>query len=87
MLKSASFRNFKRSAQSWSWSKCAPTNSFNTRVVVYEKNPDVVQLMIAQPFVQLAPQPVGLTFEIPCFARVGGAMAVRPMGLVFLDGV
>jgi hypothetical protein len=62
-------------------------NSFKTRVVVYEKNPDVVQIMIAQPFVQLAPQPTGLVWEIPCYSRIGGAMAVRPLGIVIMDGL
>jgi hypothetical protein len=59
----------------------------NTRVVVYEKNPDVVQLIQAQPFVQLAPQPTGLVWEVPCYSRVGGAMAVRPLGIVYMDGL
>jgi hypothetical protein len=62
-------------------------DSFNTRVVVYEKNPDVVQLMSAQMFVQLAPQPTGLVWEIPCYSRLGGAMCVRPLGIVYMDGV
>jgi hypothetical protein len=62
-------------------------NSFKTRIVVYEKNPDVVQIMIAQPFVQLAPQPTGLVWEIPCYSRIGGAMAVRPLGIVVMDGL
>ena len=65
----------------------ASTNAHKTRVVVYEKNPDVVELVIAQPFVQLAPQPVGLGFLIPCYSRIGGAKAVRPYGVKCLDGV
>ena len=62
------------------------TNSYNTLVMVYEKNPDVVQLMIAQPFVQLAPQPVGLALEIPCYSRIGGAMAILPLGVRTMAG-
>lgn len=58
-----------------------------TRVIVYEKNPDVVQLVQAQPFVQLAPQPTGLVWEIPCYSRIGGAMAVRPLGITYIDGL
>jgi hypothetical protein len=57
-----------------------------TRVVVYDKDPDVVQLMVAQSFTQLAPQLAGLMYEIPCFSRLGGAMAVRPRGIVAMDG-
>jgi len=62
-------------------------DAFKTRTVVYEKNPEVMQLMVAQPFTQLAPQPVQLTWVIPCFSRVGGAMSVRPLGLRFMDGL
>ena len=61
-------------------------NSFLTRIVVYEKNPDVVQLMIAQPFVQLAPQATNLVWEIPTYSRVGGAMCIRPLGITYMDG-
>jgi hypothetical protein len=58
-----------------------------TRVVVYEKNPDVVQLIQAQSFIQLAPQPVGLVLEVNCYSRIGGAMMVRPVGLTYIDGL
>ena len=70
-----------------SGSSIGSTDTFNTRIMVYEKNPDVVQLMVAQPFVQLAPQPVGLVWSIPTYSRIGGAMAVRPLGIVVMDGV
>ena len=59
----------------------------NTRVMVYEKSPEVVQLIQVQPFVQLAPQMVGLNVEVPCYSRIGGAMAIRPLGAVILDGL
>ena len=62
------------------------SDSFNTRVMVYEKNPDVIQLVVAQPFVQLSPQPVGLALEVPCYSRVGGALSVRPLGIRVMDG-
>lgn len=58
----------------------------STRICVYEKNPDVMQLMVAQPFVQLAPQAVGLVWEVPVYSRIGGAMSVRPLGFVYIDG-
>jgi hypothetical protein len=58
-----------------------------TRVVVYEKNPEVMQLVQAAPFTQLAPQPTGLAWEIPCYERIGGAMSIRPLGIVFMDGL
>jgi hypothetical protein len=61
--------------------------ALKTRVVVYEKDPDVVQLIQAQPFVQLAPQPTGLVWSIPTYSRIGGAMCVRPLGIVYMDGL
>lgn len=60
---------------------------FKTRVMVYQKDPDVCELVVAQPFVQLAPQPRDLTWKVPCFSRVGGAKAVRPLAMRIMDGV
>jgi hypothetical protein len=57
-----------------------------TRIVVYDKDPDVVQLMQAQSFMQLAPQQAGLIYSIPCYSRLGGAMCVRPLGIACMDG-
>jgi hypothetical protein len=70
-----------------SGSNIKASNSFLTRIMVYEKNPDCMQLMIAQPFTQLAPQATNLVWEIPTFSRVGGAMSVRPLGVTFMDGL
>ena len=70
-----------------SGSAIGSSDSFDTVVMVYEKNPDVVQLMVAQPFVQLAPQLVGLAIEIPAYSRIGGAMAVRPLGIRTMAGL
>ena len=58
-----------------------------TRVVVYERNEEVMRLIQAAPFTQLAPQPVGLAWEIPTYSRIGGAMGQRPLGLVYIDGL
>jgi hypothetical protein len=61
--------------------------AYFTRAMVYDKDPDVVRLMMAQPFVQLAPQASGLVWEVPVFSRIGGAMCVRPLGIVYIDGL
>jgi hypothetical protein len=55
--------------------------------MTYEKSPEVMQLIQVQPFVQLAPQMVGLAVEVPCYSRIGGAMSVRPLGAVVMDGL
>jgi hypothetical protein len=70
-----------------SGSSMGSTDAFKTRVMVYEKNPEVMSLVIAQPFVQLAPQPRDLTWKIPCYSRIGGAMSVRPLGVRYMDGL
>lgn len=57
-----------------------------TRIMVYDDSEDVIQLMEAQPFVQLAPQLAGLEYTVPCYERSGGVKAVRPLGAVCIDG-
>jgi hypothetical protein len=59
----------------------------NTMVLVYAKDPEVFQLIVPQPFTQLAPQPTSLTWEIPCFSRIGGVMSPQPLGATTLSGV
>lgn len=61
--------------------------ALNTRIMVYEKNPEVAQLVQVLPFTQLAPQAVGLAWEVPCFARNGGALSMRPLGACIMDGI
>ncbi len=58
-----------------------------TVVMVYDKDPDVIQLMQAQSFIQLAPQLTGLVYSIPCFSRLAGAMSARPLGIACMAGV
>lgn len=59
----------------------------NTRVLVWEDNDEVMRLVQPQPFIQLAPQPTGLVWEIPCYSRVGGAMSMRAGACVYMDGL
>lgn len=61
--------------------------AFNTRIIGYESgNPEVMQLIQAQSFLMLAPQPTGLALQVPVYSRIGGAMSIRPLGIQFLDG-
>lgn len=60
--------------------------ALKTRIVVCDDDEDVVQLMEAQPFVQLAPQLTGLEYTVNCYERSGGVKAVRPLGIVCMDG-
>ena len=56
------------------------------RILVYDRDPEVMQLIQAQPFTQLAPQDVGLTWLVNTYSRIGGAMSPQPLGLSYMDG-
>ena len=58
----------------------------NGRIIVYDRDPEVMQLVQAQPFTQLAPQDVGMVWTVPCYSRIGGAMSPQPLGLTYMDG-
>lgn len=59
----------------------------NGRVMAYEKDPNVLKLVVAQPFTQLPPQPVGLSWIVPCLSQVGGVMVIRPQAVTYMDGL
>jgi hypothetical protein len=56
------------------------------RILVYDRDPEVMQLIQAQPFTQLAPQDVGLTWLVNTYSRIGGAMSPQPLGISYMDG-
>jgi hypothetical protein len=56
-------------------------------VVVYKKDPKIVNLMQAMPFTQIAPQPIRLAWEIPCWARTGAAQVRYPLAVSFMYGL
>ena len=56
------------------------------RILVYDRDPEVMQLVQAQPFTQLAPQPTGMVFEVPAYSRIGGAYSPQPLGITYVDG-
>lgn len=55
------------------------------RVMAYKKDPLVARLIRAQPFTQLAPQPVGLAWVVPCLAQEGGVNAIKPLAITYMD--
>ena len=59
----------------------------NGRVMCYEKDPNVLKLVVAQPFTQLPPQPVALSWQVPCLSQVGGVMVIRPLAVTYMDGL
>lgn len=63
------------------------TNGVYGTVVVYKKDPKVLNLMMAQQFTQLPPQPIKMAYEIPCYMR-GGAVQVRyPLAVTTMNGL
>lgn len=57
------------------------------RVVVYQRNPRAVSLVIPQQFEQFPPQLQGLGFKIPCHSRIGGVVWRYPLSAAYADGL
>lgn len=56
-------------------------------VVVYKKDPKILNLMQAMPFTQLPPEKIRLAWEISCWARTGAAQVRYPLALTYLKGL
>lgn len=75
-----------------SWSRLdtiGKTGSAQTggnRVVVYSKDPDVVQAVIPQEFEMLPMQPKALGYYVPCHMRFGGVTIRYPKAMQYADG-
>lgn len=57
------------------------------RALLYERTPEVCQLVIPQEFEQLPPQQIGMSFKIPCHMRIGGVTVRYPLAICALDGM
>jgi len=55
------------------------------RVMMYEKDPDICELIIPQEFEQLPPQLEGMAFKIFCHMRTGGVSVRRPRACLYSD--
>lgn len=57
------------------------------RVMFLNDDRRYFSMVIPQPFEQLPPQPVGLSFQIPCHARMGSMLKLlQPQAVLYLDG-
>lgn len=56
------------------------------RIMCYQRDPEVLQMVIPQEFEQLPPQMIGMSFKIPCHMRYGGVTVRYPKALAYLDG-
>lgn len=57
------------------------------RMVTYQRDPEVLQLVIPQDFEQLPPQAANLSFKVPCHARIGGVVIYYPLAIAYTDGL
>jgi hypothetical protein len=60
-----------------------PTNT--ARVIAYHRDKRVARLVIPLPFTQHPPQQVNLAFKVVCESRIGGAMIVYPLAMVYAN--
>lgn len=63
------------------------TGAFKGRVMMYKKDPKLVNLVIPQPWTQLPPQPVRMAWEVTSYLRTGGVQVRYPGSVRFMDGV
>lgn len=55
------------------------------RMVVYKRDPEVLEGVVPQEFMQLPPQPRNLEFVVNCTARAGGTKVYQPLGIRYAD--
>lgn len=65
----------------------AAANGTDDRMVVYAKDPEVVEGQLPLDFEQLPPEAQGLELVIHCLARVGGVQVRYPKAMRYIDGV
>lgn len=76
---------YVRNVDQWNLLDTADAAGTGPRIVVYEKNPRIVDLVIPQEFEQLPPQVKGLGFLVPCHSRIGGVCFKYPLAAVYVD--
>lgn len=80
-LKSIEFTSFLDTA-----GKAQDTVTVAPRAILYERSPEVCQLVIPQDFEQLPPQQLNMSFKIPCHMRTGGVVVHYPLAIHYIDG-
>jgi len=71
------------------WYKLDTADAAGTgpRSVCYQRDPEVLELVIPQDFEQFPPQARNLAFIVPCHARIGGVVIYYPLALCYMDGL
>lgn len=75
----------------WPWldtaGKLQDTTTAGPRCILYERSPEILQMVVPQEFEQLPPQMINMAFKIPCHMRFGGVTIRYPKAVAYLDGV
>jgi hypothetical protein len=71
------------------WYKLDEADAAGTgpRAICYQKDPEVLELVIPQDFEQFPPQARNLAFLVPAHARIGGVSMYYPLAVVYQDGL
>lgn len=78
---------FIKGVESWYKLDTADAAGTGPRMMAYQRDPEVLQLVIPQEFEQFPPQARNLAFVVPCHARVGGVIFYYPLGAAYMDGI
>lgn len=71
----------------WYAMETANAGGNGKRMMIYEKNGDVVEGQLPLDFYEFSPQARGLGVKVPCLARVGGTIIRTPKALRYVDGI
>jgi hypothetical protein len=70
------------------WYRCKTAGAASAdRMLIYERNPDVVTLEIPSEFEIMEPQAKGLSFTVPCRLVTAGILLYRPKACLYRDGI
>lgn len=79
-------RTFGVEIMAWNRTEGAGTGS-SDRMVMYRRDPMILQQEIVSEFEQLPVQEVGLEFQIPCIGETAGSVFYYPLGADYSDDI
>jgi hypothetical protein len=78
---------YVKNADVWHVQDTADVAGTGPRIVMYARQPRVLELVIPQDFEQFPPQVKNLAWTVLVHARVGGVSVKYPIAMVYMDGV
>ena len=76
-----------KSIDTWVHCDLADAGNDGERLVVYEKNPSNMGLVVPLEFAQHPAQAKSLMFYVPCEGRIGGAVIYKPLSMAYVDAL